>query len=293
MAFRPVLRQACVSRTHLLEHRTNAFAGRRNASRRRAHSSEHDPLPTKGPPRRRPRDRRSDCTKPLLAKPCTPISNTTQLSRKPIYDDDDASVPPATQAPLPTPSTPSAPSPPSLHTPTSATAPTPTDRLAAQVRQLRLFLHRQAQRAEDGANRTLTRALRLEHSFTRTVASLAPPAESRERLLPNAIYVLVAAMAGSIVTRRRNVLVRAALPAAVGLGTAYAVLPLTMRNVGDLVWSYERRWPPLADAHLRVRDRVGRFVQTGVAHSRMGVAMVEDKVVELREDVEEWVKKGK
>jgi len=154
-------------------------------------------------------------------------------------------------------------------------------------------MHRQATRAEDATNRFMTRALHMEHSFTTTIASLAPPKESNEHLLPNGIYVLVAAMAGSIVTRNRSILLRASVPVAVGLGTAYAVLPVTMRNVGDLAWSYEKRWPVLADTHLRVRDRVSRFVQTGVAHSKMGVAMVEERVGELREEVEEWVKKGR
>ena len=139
----------------------------------------------------------------------------------------------------------------------------------------------------------MTRLLRLEHSFTSTIASLAPPKESGERLLPNGLYVLVAAMAGSILTRNRNILIRATVPPPVGLGAAYTVLPFTMRNVGDLVWSYEERYPPIRDTHLRVRDRISRFVETGKAHSQMGAAMAEEKVGDVRAAVEDWVKKGK
>lgn len=139
----------------------------------------------------------------------------------------------------------------------------------------------------------MTRLLRLEHSFTSTIASLAPPRESGERLLPNGLYVLVAAMAGSILTRNRNILIRATVPPAVGLGAAYTVLPFTMRNVGDLVWSYEERYPPIRDTHLRVRDRISRFVETGKAHSQTSVAMAEEKVGDVRAAVENWVKKGK
>jgi len=147
--------------------------------------------------------------------------------------------------------------------------------------------------AEDKVNSALASALKLENDFTNTIASLAPARETGERLLPNGIYVLVAAMAGSIVTRNRNIVLRATVPAIVGFAAAKAVLPVTMRNVGDLAWSYEQRFPALADTHARVHDRVGRFVETGVAHSKMSVIMLEDKVAGVRETVEGWVRKGK
>ncbi|OCL02627.1 hypothetical protein AOQ84DRAFT_443257 [Glonium stellatum] len=207
-----------------------------------------------------------------------PPSKESIFSRKPIYDD----------APL-------------MHTPertspsfpTDSSRPTPTDQLASQIGRVRLALYHQATKAEDTLNETLTKALKLEHSFTSTIRSLAPPKESNERLLPGSLYVLVSAMAGSIVTRNRNILLRASVPVAIGLGTAYAVLPLTMRNVGNLVWTYEERFPALADTHLRTKARVEHFLQTGKAHSQMTVAMVQDKVAEVREQLEGWVKKGK
>jgi len=100
-------------------------------------------------------------------------------------------------------------------------------------------------------------------------------------------------MAGSIVTRNRNILLRATVPAAIGLGAAYAVLPLTMQNVGNLAWTYEERFPAVAEAHLRTRERIHHIWETGKAHSGMGVMMVQDKIGETREKLEDWVKKGK
>jgi MICOS complex subunit MIC26 len=139
----------------------------------------------------------------------------------------------------------------------------------------------------------MTRLLRLEHSFTSTIASLAPPKETNERLMPNSLYVLVAAMAGSIVVRNRSILLRATFPPLVGITAAYAVLPHTMHNVGDLVWSYEKRFPVLADTHIRVKERVGRFVETGIAHTHMSYDMAENAVGDARKSVEDWVRKGK
>ncbi|KAF2685757.1 hypothetical protein K458DRAFT_299419 [Lentithecium fluviatile CBS 122367] len=206
------------------------------------------------------------------------------LNRKPIYDDTPLDTT------MPSPTSPAAPSTPSSPTPYR---PTPTDRLAVQIRHARLALYNQATRAEDSVNAALTSTLRLEHSFTSTIRGLAPPKESGERVFPGALYVLVASMAGSIISRNRNILLRATVPAAIGLGTAYAVLPLTMRNVGDLVWTYEERYPVLADTHLRTKERIAQFWETGKAHSAMTVGMVQDKISGTREHLEEWVKKGK
>ncbi|KAL1630903.1 hypothetical protein SLS56_004716 [Neofusicoccum ribis] len=198
--------------------------------------------------------------------------------RKPIYDD----FKPVPQEPISPPK--QAPKP---------STPTYTDRLASQIAQARLFLHGYAAKSEDKVNDALTEALRLENSFTGTIASLAPPKESGEKVMPGAIYVLVSAMAGSIVTRNRNILLRTTVPVAVGIAASYAILPLTTRNVGDLVWTYEERYPVIAENHLRVKKRVTRFVQTGIAHSKMSAAMLEEKIGEAREYVEDWVKKGK
>jgi organizing structure protein 2 len=156
-----------------------------------------------------------------------------------------------------------------------------------------VFLHGHAANLEDGVNNLMTRFLHLESSFTSTIASLAPPRESNERLLPGGIYVLVAAMAGSIITRNRNILLRATVPVAAGIGAGYTVLPITTSNVGNLIWKYEEKYPVIRDNHLRVSQGVRHFLETGKAHSQMGLAMAEDRVVGVKEAVEQWVKQGK
>ncbi len=66
-----------------------------------------------------------------------------------------------------------------------------------------------------------------------------------------------------------------------------------MRNVGGLVWSVEERVPAVRDAHLRVSEEVTRVWDTGRAHAGMTAARVEEGVKDVKEAVEEWVKKGK
>jgi organizing structure protein 2 len=111
--------------------------------------------------------------------------------------------------------------------------------------------------------------------------------------MPGGLYVLVAAMGSSILVRNRNIFLRATFPLAVGVAAGWYILPVTMGNVSELVWRYEKKFPVVADTHLRVKERVTRFIETGVAHSQMGVGMLEDKIGAVREKTEDWVKKGK
>ena len=148
-------------------------------------------------------------------------------------------------------------------------------------------------RAEDGVNNALNKTLDLENSFTSTLASLAPPKESGEKLLPGAVYVLVAAMAGSIIARNRNILLRATVPVITGVTAAHYTIPITTRNVGNLAWEYEKKYPVIADNHTRAVQSVRKFVETGKAHSQMGYYQAVDKVQGVKETVEQWVSKGK
>jgi MICOS complex subunit MIC26 len=205
-------------------------------------------------------------------------------SRKPIYDDFESA---------PTPPTKTAPASDKPQPPTKSTSPTPTDRLAIQIGKSRLFLHGHVAAAENKVNEFMDSVLHLEESFTSTIASLAPPPQSGEKLMPGSLYVLVAAMTGSIVSRNRNILLRATVPLAVGIGAGWVVLPVTMRNVSDLLWKYEQRFPAIADGHIRTREGIEKAWRMARIHTQQAVNIVDDKVSSGREAVEGWVKKGK
>ncbi|EFQ26301.1 hypothetical protein CGRA01v4_05391 [Colletotrichum graminicola] len=208
-------------------------------------------------------------------------------SKKPIYDDPEL---PATSGTLPP--IPWTEQPPPVEEPKTR-GPTPTDRLAVQIGKARLALYQYAVGAEDAVNRTMDKAFNLEQSFTTTVASLAPPRESGEKLMPGAIYVLVAAMAGSIITRNRSIVLRATAPLALGITAGWTVLPITMGNVSNLAWKYEQRFPVIAQGHLKLRESIENNWRMARLHSEIGVRYVDEKVTDARETVEDWVKKGK
>ncbi|KAL7935043.1 apolipo protein O domain-containing protein [Trichoderma chlorosporum] len=212
--------------------------------------------------------------------------------RKPIYDEVEYHSP-LPVAPSPPAILPSQPLNDDADEEPASRAPTPTDRLAVQIGRARLVLYDIAVAAENKVNQTMDSAFDLEQSFTRTIASLAPPRESGEKLMPGAIYVLVAAMAGSILTRNRNVVLRATLPVALGVGAGWTVLPITMRNASDLAWKYEQKFPVVAESHIRLREGIQKSIHFAKVHREVGVQYVDDKVTNVREAVENWVAQGK
>lgn len=214
------------------------------------------------------------------------------IQRKPIYDD--LALSPAPSSTKSAKEQPTAASEGRVAPQTSAaSSPSPTDRLAKYVRTARLQLYEVAKKSEDGLNDFMTSALKLETSAAQTVANLAPPPESSEKLMPGIIYVLVASMAGSIITRRSNILLRATVPLAFGVGAGYTVVPHTMHNVENLIWSYEEKYPVVRDTHLRVREQVVHVWETGKAHSSMAVARAEETLEDARKKMQDWVKQGK
>ncbi|EFY98591.1 apolipoprotein O domain protein [Metarhizium robertsii] len=232
----------------------------------------------------------------LAFAPATVLAEGPVDKKKPIYDDLDA--PSANDAPAP-----AAPikalqfsQPPAQEEPKKEKkprGPSPTDRLAVQIGKARMALYRFAVCTENKVNETMDSAFNLEQSFTNTIASLAPSRESGEKLMPGTIYVLVAAMAGSILTRNRNILLRSTVPLAFGVGAGWTVLPVTMRNISDLSWKYEQRFPAVAETHVNIREGLKRGISFAKVHSQVGVQYVDDKVTDAREAVEGWVKQGK
>lgn len=145
--------------------------------------------------------------------------------------------------------------------------------------------------AENKVNEIMDSAFDLESSFVDTIASLAPPRQSGEKLMPGSLYVLVAAMTGSILARNRNIVLRAAIPFAVGVGAGWVVLPITMRNISDLLWKYEERFPAVADGHIRTREGIEKAWRMARIHAQQAGNIVDERITSGREALEGWVKK--
>lgn len=111
--------------------------------------------------------------------------------------------------------------------------------------------------------------------------------------MPGIIYVLVASMAGSIISRNRNILVRSTVPVAIGIGAGWIFLPITTRNVADLLWRFEQKAPVVSETHLRIRRAVEETWRRARETGKNTLHTIDETVQGGRESVEDWVKKGK
>ena len=279
MAFRPLIRQvgtidmdSCNWRSWQFTAAYLPFDHRRCRSRHAIPTSFNSPC--------RVTTWRTSCENGTFASADWP-DRSLQSARKPIYDDRAL----IRQTPKSNPS-------PNDNAPSNS--PPYTDRLAKQIGRIRkAFYDNVALPLENGVNTTMSAYLNQEQAFTQTIASLAPPPETHERVMPGALYIFVAAMAGSIVSRNRNILLRASVPFAVGIGTAWVVLPNTTRNVADLIWQFEERAPIVAENHMRIRGAAEEGWRQAEIHGRATKRWSDERIKDGREMIESWVRKGK
>jgi organizing structure protein 2 len=99
-------------------------------------------------------------------------------------------------------------------------------------------------------------------------------------------------MAGGILTRRKIWPVRAVTPVLVGVAAAWCFIPETARNVGDLLWEWERKVPRVAETHLVVRKNVEGGLRRTAETIEEGRRKVDEAAKGVRKTVEELVKKG-
>ncbi|OXC64604.1 hypothetical protein AYX13_06029 [Cryptococcus neoformans] len=115
----------------------------------------------------------------------------------------------------------------------------------------------------------------FERNVEREVKSVLPPDEA---LNPGLIYVLVAGLSGSVLSRTRSLPVRFLAPPLFTLLAFPYFLPKTSHNVRKYLSNLEdKHFPEFAARH-------DHFVQTGVAHWGMLWGRIEDAT----EDAREW-----
>ncbi|KAH8144611.1 uncharacterized protein LAJ45_11379 [Morchella importuna] len=182
---------------------------------------------------------------------------------------------------------------PSVSTPESHTrTPTPTDRLAVHIGTARRFVTAHAALAQREIDSAFSKYLSVESTVTSTIASLAPPRSSEEKVVPGLLYVAVSTMAGSILVRRRMLPIRVVTPLVVAVGAGWYFMPETSRNVGDLVWEWEKKVPQVAETHLAVREGVEKSIRESARVLVESRKAVDGVVTDARRTVEGWVKKS-
>lgn len=125
-------------------------------------------------------------------------------------------------------------------------------------RSVRESLHGAYVSAEEYLNEGKDKLYQTERQVTGTVSALH---SRHEDLLPNSLYVAVAALSGNIVARRRGILARVFLPVIFGTAAFRYLLPQTFANTTGFLWTVEQRLlPELANTQTAAVKKAEEFV---------------------------------
>lgn len=156
------------------------------------------------------------------------------------------------------------------------------DTIEEYVSSGRKWLHTQATATQKTADATFDSYLAAERAVASTVADLKADSED---LLPSGLYVLVAALSGSVFTRRSNVLFRGLAPFVFGAAAFKYFLPQTYANTGALLWKFEQKAPALVDAHVKTQKQIDGLVDDVQSTYKDGKQALESGVASARQFV--------
>jgi organizing structure protein 2 len=125
-----------------------------------------------------------------------------------------------------------------------------------------------------------------EHQISSTLSALHA---KNEDLLPNGIYVIVAALLGNIAARQRNVLAKLTFPVVLGLASFRYFLPQTFARTAGFVWQLEeQKVPHLADTQAlavakthELVDLIGRTTSEGQAQLELSVQSLKASIAAI------------
>lgn len=119
----------------------------------------------------------------------------------------------------------------------------------------------------DYVNSGYTKYYNTEQKVTTTVSELH---DKSEDLMPNAVYVFIAALSGNIMARQRGIMAKAVFPVVLGLGSFKYFLPKTFSSTMAFVWRLEQqKVPEIAKQQeqlvTKLGELVGKLEKTGEA----------------------------
>ncbi|KAG2205118.1 hypothetical protein INT47_002212 [Mucor saturninus] len=130
----------------------------------------------------------------------------------------------------------------------------------------------------------------LESDVTSNIQSTI---DKDEEIFPNLLYVGVAALAGTIIARNRNVVLRFLTSSTLAVGASYYLLPKTTHNVAVQLERIEKKYPQLVSVHESVNETVfGVRKQLDDAVSQVQGAYAEN-TQKLRQQIQENTDKVK
>lgn len=107
-----------------------------------------------------------------------------------------------------------------------------------------------------------------------------------EDLLPNSIYIVIAALSGNILARRRGIISRTVVPIGLGLASFKYFLPQTFSNIMGFAWKVEQRsLPELANSQVLAMEKAENLVLLLEKSAASGQQKVNSSVEALRRKI--------
>ncbi|KAI8056360.1 apolipo protein O-domain-containing protein [Thamnidium elegans] len=139
-------------------------------------------------------------------------------------------------------------------------------------------------------NSFVQRIQQLENDVTSNIESTI---DKDEEIFPNALYIGVAALAGTIIARKRNIVLRFLTSSTLAIGTSYYLLPKTSHNVQAQLEKAEKNYPHVLAVHEKINESVfgvRKQVDDTVAQLR---GAVDENANKLRQQIQENTDKVK
>ncbi|KAJ9084021.1 hypothetical protein DSO57_1028480 [Entomophthora muscae] len=107
-------------------------------------------------------------------------------------------------------------------------------RIEEKMKEFRLECNKSLHQLRETFQGYINQVISLEKKTETTVLNLVP---KDEIFIPNALYVGIVGISGSILTRNRNILLRTLAPLSLGTLSAYYFIPGTTNNIAKLIHS--------------------------------------------------------
>ncbi|GBB90772.1 hypothetical protein RclHR1_17830005 [Rhizophagus clarus] len=124
-------------------------------------------------------------------------------------------------------------------------------RLEKRIRQTRIQAIKASRDFEHKVHGTADKWIAMEQNTEKTIKEIVA---QDERLMPGALYISVAGLAGTIIARNRNILLRIASPLFFTIASSYYFLPKTSHNISKKIQEYEQKSPKLLKVHHSIYE---------------------------------------
>ncbi|CAG8480528.1 16740_t:CDS:2 [Funneliformis mosseae] len=124
-------------------------------------------------------------------------------------------------------------------------------RLEEGIKQARIHVAKAACDFERQFHGVINKWITIEQNTEKTIKEVIAP---NERLMPEALYVTIAGLAGTIIARNRNILLRIATPIVFTIASSYYFLPQTSQNISKKFQENQQKYPQLLKVHRSISD---------------------------------------